>query len=674
MSSSDLRFAGVWSRATTARRGVVALVVLGLAAPSVAGPWWKEAAPPLDSSLGPRCLVAAAPAPALGGVIVFGGGSRGSSTLYNESWIYDGVAWRRGPEAPPALTPRLGSALVHDDARDRHLLFGGFDGGWWRSDSWLLGPQGWSQLSTTGAIPPRAGHAMARDSRRDVTVVMGGYADHVWLGDVWELQGAAWTPGPTGPSRRTLASLVDHRTRGTLVLFGGYDGSIGTYHGDAWELDGAGWRPASVDAGPHPSPRSSMGAAYDPATGQMVLFGGKDGATIFDETWLMDGARWRAGPAAAAGMKPRVYMGMAHDPVRDGIVVFAGYDFEWMMGDAWELGIRGPRSGIVAAAGAGPANPPMVAGTSPFGVPRASIAAYGSVGFGATVAAGEVDGVPPAEIVTGPGPGESLAPHVRAFTATGGPLPGASFFAYGTHRHGVEVATGGVGELAGTIREAILTGAGPGATFAPHVRGFDLAGGLHAMPGLSFHAYPYLTHGVVVAVGAITTPGEGEMVTAPGPGPDNAASIRAFTWESQRVQRIASVDFNLPPAGHGGRVATGDADGDGLSEMIVSGGPGPGGSSRLVAYEHAGMGVTVVPGCDVTPFPSHYGVRVGAGELDLGAGDELLAAAGPDPSADSRVLPHRLRDGVLSPVPELARESFPGLAYGANVATADLGW
>ena len=47
-----------------------------------------------------------------------------------------------------------------------------------------------------------------------------------------------------------------------------------------------------------PSKRSSMGLAYDAARGQVVLFGGLAGPSVFADTWTWDGTTWtkRAGP------------------------------------------------------------------------------------------------------------------------------------------------------------------------------------------------------------------------------------------------------------------------------------------------------------------------------------------------------------------------------------------
>jgi hypothetical protein len=67
------------------------------------------------------------------------------------------------------------------------------------------------------------------------------------------------------------------------------------------------------------------------------------------------------------------------------------------------------------------------------------------------------------------------------------PLAKVSYYAYGTLRFGVNVASG---DSDGDGYDELITGAGPGAVFGPHVRGFDYDGAsVRPQPGVSFYAY-----------------------------------------------------------------------------------------------------------------------------------------------------------------------------------------
>jgi hypothetical protein len=86
----------------------------------------------------------------------------------------------------------------------------------------------------------------------------------------------------TSPPARDDASMAYDPSTGNMVLFGGYDGS-GGYLNDTWTWDGTTWTQQS----PVTSPPARVGAsmAYDPSTGNMVLFGGAGNSGFLDDTW-----------------------------------------------------------------------------------------------------------------------------------------------------------------------------------------------------------------------------------------------------------------------------------------------------------------------------------------------------------------------------------------------------
>ena len=79
-----------------------------------------------------------------------------------------------------------------------------------------------------------------------------------------------------------------------LILFGGQNG--GTRYNDTWKWTGSAWSQIDDAGDPgctiactsSPSGRYIPAAAYDPATTQVVLFGGNNG-NYLNDTWAWNG-------------------------------------------------------------------------------------------------------------------------------------------------------------------------------------------------------------------------------------------------------------------------------------------------------------------------------------------------------------------------------------------------
>ena len=232
---------------------------------------------------------------------------------------------------------------------------------------------------------------------------------------------------------------------------------------------------------------------------------------------------------------------------------------------------------MVVGPGPGPYHPPWVSVFNREGDLDTSFPAYGTMRYGVNLAAGDLDGNGSDEIITGAGPGEVFGPHVRGWQQTGSsvtPMPGVSFMAYSTLRWGVNVA---VGDLDGDGREEIVTGAGPGDVFGPHVRGWRLSGGaITPLHPVSFLAYGTNQFGVKVACGDIDGDGMAEIVTGPGPSAFFGSHVRGWNYDGALLSPIEEVSFIAYPdsLGDGGVVvACGDVDNDGNDEILTTPGP-----------------------------------------------------------------------------------------------------
>jgi hypothetical protein len=68
-----------------------------------------------------------------------------------------------------------------------------------------------------------------------------------------------------------------------VVVFGG--GSGGVDLNQTWAWTGTDWTQLTTQKSP--AARESMGTAYDAASGQLMVFGGVAGNTIFGDTWKL---------------------------------------------------------------------------------------------------------------------------------------------------------------------------------------------------------------------------------------------------------------------------------------------------------------------------------------------------------------------------------------------------
>jgi hypothetical protein len=263
------------------------------------------------------------------------------------------------------------------------------------------------------------------------------------------------------------------------------------------------------------------------------------------------------------------------------------------VGDARGVIVTGPGPGAVFG--------PHVRGFEGDGTPLAGLSffAYGTLKYGVNVVLGDLDGDGGGEIVTGAGPGAVFGPHVRAFNYDGSsvsPVSGVSYFAYGTPRWGVNVACG---DIDGDGIDEIVTGAGPGAVFGPHVRGWDVDGGpASAIPGVSYFAYGTLKYGVNVACGDVDGDAIDEILTAPGPSPLFGAHVRGWNVDGGTAASIPGINFfawDYPEVRYGARVSSGiDYDGDGRQDILAGPGPDPEAPAVLKVFGYDGTGTSLL--------------------------------------------------------------------------------
>lgn len=231
-------------------------------------------------------------------LMLFGGSNSQINLASDEQWLRTGNTWYRHQlyPRPPA---RLYSCLVHDTARDRFVLFGGYSGSSNLSDTWSFANGQWQWLGNAGPSA-RERAAYAYDPVRRRVVLFGGNGASL-LGDLWFLDDNGWSQQTTasGPLPRRGAAMTYDAAHDRLVMFGGE-----TATGDSdetWYLRDTTW--TLLQGGIAPSPRTEVAMAYDAFGGDVVLLGGRDATTTLADCWSLRDGAWTQMPAPASALQ-----------------------------------------------------------------------------------------------------------------------------------------------------------------------------------------------------------------------------------------------------------------------------------------------------------------------------------------------------------------------------------
>jgi hypothetical protein len=150
---------------------------------------------------------------------------------------------------------------------------------------------------------------------------------------------AAASQAAPGPAGRVWTSWADDPATGQVVLFGGDQAyrSSGPDDviGSTWTWDGTAWTRQTPMAAP--SPRTGAAMVYDTATGQLLLFGGSShpfsGGGYLGDTWTWDGTTWtQLHPATSPPARHNA--DMIYDAASNEVILFGGYDGHYL-NDTW---------------------------------------------------------------------------------------------------------------------------------------------------------------------------------------------------------------------------------------------------------------------------------------------------------------------------------------------------
>lgn len=192
------------------------------------------------------------------GYVLFGG----HPNYLNDVWVLQlrpSPQWTQMTPSGTPPSPRFNHAAVMDDTNDRMIVHGGIGSSGEVGDTWALNFSGaggtWQQISAGGAVPgPRRVMGSTVDTARDRMLIFGGFNGSSFLNSTAAFSFASntWTlltPPGTAPAERDLMSIHYDASRDQVILFGGFS-PLG-YYNDTWFLGGFGApQPFSILRGP----------------------------------------------------------------------------------------------------------------------------------------------------------------------------------------------------------------------------------------------------------------------------------------------------------------------------------------------------------------------------------------------------------------------------------------
>ena len=276
--------------------------------------------------------------------LLFGGSYSGGGGTSNETWLWRNGWFRLSPAHSPSV--RQGPGMTWDGLTGNVVLFGGTDeSGTNLNDTWTWDGKDWTQQFPPISPPARRfdAQAMVYDAATRRVVLFGGvYANTGRLADTWSWDGLTrtWTQNHplTSPSPRRTMLAYDY-SAGDVVLFGGdynTNNDTGVVLSDTWTWDGINWKrrwPVSS-----PSARTMGAMEWDSSWGAVVLFGGVTGTTTNttdNDTWYWEHGSWTEVPAAGNGPPGRWAAGADYDPVSGALLLFGGFNFVSPFNDTW---------------------------------------------------------------------------------------------------------------------------------------------------------------------------------------------------------------------------------------------------------------------------------------------------------------------------------------------------
>jgi hypothetical protein len=164
---------------------------------------------------------------------------------------------------------------------------------------------------------------------------------------LWRWTGSWSATAPNGPGPREDVLLASDPANNTLLLYGGRNGPV--VHEDTWLFRGGAWSRVSSSGGPGKVEHASM--AFDESRRRVVVFGGgfrSSPAAPAGMTWEWDGSRW-IDIKVATSPSPRVGHSMTWSPAHRAVLLYGGFAPSGSFRDLWSW--DGERWTLIDSAG-----------------------------------------------------------------------------------------------------------------------------------------------------------------------------------------------------------------------------------------------------------------------------------------------------------------------------------
>ena len=134
------------------------------------------------------------------------------------------------------------------------------------------------------------------------------------------------------PDPRITPGMAFDPARGQMVMFGGVSANLLLFN-ETWTWNGTYWSDRT-NAAVAPPRRLQSVLAFDTLRGETVLFGGGDPLGMLNDTWVWNGTSWTK-RVPATSPSPRASCAMTYDTARGEIVLFGGSASTGFQNDTW---------------------------------------------------------------------------------------------------------------------------------------------------------------------------------------------------------------------------------------------------------------------------------------------------------------------------------------------------